>query len=276
MFFSCDYTNMMNNLTSDITNDITTNITNIITNIVVSNITHANITCVAENVYFVAVPSAGTADEVFVAITAAVAIPLSIVSICFGYILFQFFIGTVSAVVAGVAVIYALTQVDGVDVSCDLVSWTAPAAAVVSFGVGVFIARRAGCLLGVLIGGACPYLIFTLFPSIATIDTGTTPNVKFLGFYLLPVWATVGVSALLFGVCLFRFVNLIRITATAGIGAYGVVAGTCLLIAPPENWIFAVAVSVSFLVGLVIQHAVKRYRKRGSLGPLRDAASAKA
>lgn len=273
-FFSCDNTNTMDSITNEGSNNVTTNVTfgiaNGIANSILRNMTQGNSSCVVESVYFVAVPSAGDADDIVVTITAAIAIPLFMVAMIFGYMLFQFFVGIAAGVAAGVSVIYALSQVE---VSCDLVSWSAPAAAVVAFGLGVCIARRAGCLLGVLIGGAVPYLIFTLFPSIAVIDTGTTPNVKFLGFYLLPVWATVGGSALLFGVLLFRYMKLIRIIATAGIGAYGVVAGICLLIIPPENWIFAVAVGMSFIVSVVMQYFVTVYRKRGSLGPWCDAAS---
>ena len=170
----------MDNITNDGTVNIMSNVMNGMTHNLLTNITGGNVSCVVENVYFVAVPSAGDADDVVATVTAAIAIPLSMVALIFGYILFQFFVGIAVAVAVGVSVIYALSQGD---VSCDLISWTSPAAAVVAFGLGVFVARRAGCLIGLVIGGACPYLIFTLFPSIATIDTGTTPNVKFLGFY---------------------------------------------------------------------------------------------
>jgi len=216
-----------------------------------------------DSLYMLAVPYAGSVDPVVSTITAAIAIPLSVVAIFFGYMFFRFFVGTVAAVSAGVAVIFALK---GGVVSCDVLSWTAPAAGVVAFGLGMCIASRAVCLLGVFVGGALPYVIFMLFPSIAIIDTGSVPNLKLIGFYVLPFWATILCSAVLFGIVLCPYANLVKVIATAGIGAYGLVAGIFLLMTPPANWIFAIAGSVSFLVGVFAQHVVRRYRARGSVG----------
>lgn len=225
-----------------------------------------NVTCITDNVYFLAVPSAGEANIQFSTITAAIAIPLSIVYILFGYMLFQILIGLTTAAISAVAVIYGLRTND---ISCDIISWTAPACAIVAFCLGVLIARRAGCIFGVFIGGAIPYMIFTLFPSISVIDTGEATNFKFLGFYLLPVWATVGISALLCGIALFRYINVIKIVSTSAIGAYSAVASTTILIAdPPENWIFAVAVSAAFVAGVGAQYTIKSYREHGSCTPL--------
>ena len=225
-----------------------------------TNLTVGNMSsCVTEEVYYVAVRSAGEVDEQFATIVAAVAIPLSLVSILFGFMIFQFITGTAASIASGVAVIYGLRSTD---VSCDIITWTAPASAVVAFGVGVLIAKRAVCLLGAVFGGALPYLIFSLFPSLGILDTGNAPNAKLLGFFVLPVWVTIGCSAILFGIALCRFSNLVKMIVTAAIGAYGAVAAVCLFIDPPENWIFAVAVCGSFVVGVSVQYTVKMYRRR--------------
>ena len=238
------------------------------------NLTNLNLTdlayltngsyCITDEVYYVAVPSAGEADARLAMIVAAVAIPLSTVSVFLGYFVFQFIVGTAASLVSGIGLIYGLTSAD---VSCDLIKWTAPTGAVVGFGAGVLIARRAACIIGLLFGGAIPYLIFSIFPSLGVLDTGSAPNIKLLGFYVLPVWATVGCSALLFGILLCRFSGLVKILVTAAIGSYCAVAAVCLLIEPPENWVFAVAVCGSFVAGVAGQHLVKLYLRRVRVSP---------
>ena len=230
-----------------------------------SNISTGNFSCATDNLYFLAVPSAGIAEEAYAIVAASIVIPLSLVAIFVGYLLFQFFIGSVASITAGVAVIYALHEAR---VTCDIASWSAPAASVLAFGLGLCLARRASCLFGVVIGGAVPVLVFRLFPEIATIDTGETPNPEFLGFRLLPVWATVLFSSVFLGLVLCRYAILTKIISTAAVGSYGVVASVCLLIDPPANSVIAVVISVGFALGSASQYRVRQYRARAP--PSRD------
>jgi hypothetical protein len=226
-------------------------------NATMSNTTYVNASCITDELYYLAIPSSGTAEEIYVQICVSILLPLSLLSILIGYMFFQLLVGAASAVVAGVALIYAL---NGAGVSCDVKTWSAPVAATAAFSIGVFMARRAGCLFGIFIGGGIPLVVFTLFPQIATIDTGEIANMKLVGFYVLPVWATVGFSALLIGLILFRYLRVIKMISTSALGSYGVVSGTVLLVVPPANWVLALVMSMTFVIGVASQYIVMRYR----------------